>query len=1041
MYRRLLLITIVSVTLLFFMGHIFSGENNPLVQSSGNKSGNNPGYSEAVFPNVKLHPSSNVQQTGIEITRDPNNPGILFSTGLTSIGGGNTFTNSGVYVSTNGGFSWRGNDTLNSPKQNDQRGYPSPVIDRNGRFYVTHLTSVTSFGSVTGVGVNYSTDRGLTWSSTVQIVNDVNAERTVAATDDSPVSPYYGYVYSAWGTSSSLPSTGRASRTTDGGATWSSPFTLNAPASGRSTLAHDITCGPNGEVYTVWTMALQSSPNTEDYVGFAKSTNGGISYTTTNNAFDINGIRSSSYNGWGIAVNGFAKIAVDKSNGPRRGTIYIVTAQQNLPPAGTDADIVLNRSTDNGATWTSGIRVNQDGISSGKVQFMPSICVDDGGIVHVVYYDNRAFPSVGDSCSVYISSSLDGGSTWSDVEIADHHFKPKQATGFSGGYFGEYTGIASSQGKIVATWMDDKGGTPGVYNAWSGALQSVTYPLNSFNLQTPASGVTISSLANSNTPITITWDTSSATASYKWIFGSPNISTRLLTLPSVSNVLTITRGQLDQLLASAGVSQGGQLTGQWDVWAFRNNQENDSLKSANGPRSVILRRELPQLSSFSLNSPASGTTVNTSQFSFATVGINWTRSGSGTTYKWKFGSPAIGNVVLSLPSNNSGSDSVLTLANRGLDATLAGLGLNPGDSVSGQWAVWAYSGSDSLRSSNVFNITLKRKQRADVIIVYDSTTSASRVSRDSVIANLNAMGMSYDVFNRGVNINTSSMSFRQFKRILLLGESSSVMSNAIKDSLKSYMAWGTESQKAKIMIMAEDVGFHFDRPASVFYDPVFAREYLGFEYASDFPGEIGGKGLVGSLTNPDKTDSTTGPRPDVVRKSGSVPAYELHELYKYRETSLLNGVGRIGVTYNVSVMAIDVESLRRANDSPPGSPVRRFLKGALDFVDGILTVSVNNISAEIPDVFSISQNYPNPFNPNTKINFSLPAKSAVTLRVYDILGKEVMTLLNDVKAPGVYQADFVAADLASGTYFYRIDVKEENSGRAFSETKRMILLR
>jgi hypothetical protein len=1040
MYRKLIPLVSFFIGMLLFMGQILSDDNTKKSNiSDGNILTN--GTSATIFPNVRMLPSSNTQQTGVDITRDPNNPGVLFSTALSTIGGGATFINSGVYVSTNGGFSWRGSDTLNSPKQNDQRGYPSPVIDRNGRFYVTHLTSVTGFGSVTGVGVNYSTDRGITWSSTVQIVNDVNADRSVAGTDDSPVSPYYGNVYSAWTTSATTPSTGRASRTTDGGATWSTPFTLNAAATGRNTQAHDIACGPNGEVYVVWTMALQAPPNTEDYIGFAKSTNGGITYTTTNNAFDVNGIKTSSFNGWGISANGFARIAVDKSNGPRRGWMYVVTAQQNLPPAGSDADIVLNRSTDNGNTWSPGIRVNQDGLSNGKVQFMPSICVDDGGIVHVVYYDNRGFASIGDSCSVYISSSFDGAQSWSDVEIADHHYKPKQATGFTGGYFGEYTGVASSQGKIVATWMDDKGGAPGNYNAWSGALQSVTYPLNSFNLQTPAPGVTITSLSNSNTPITISWDTSSATASYKWIFGSPTTTPRIFTLPTVSNVLTITRGQLDVLLANAGVVQGGQITGQWDVWAFRNNQQNDSLKASNGPRSVTLRRELPPLTAFSLSSPASGTTVTTSQFSFATVGINWTRSGSGTVYKWKFGSPAIGNVILSLPSNNGGSDSVLTIANRSLDASLKSLGLNPGDSIRGQWAVWAYSGSDSLRSSNVFDITFKRKTRAEVIIVYDSTTVACRNSRDSVIANLNAMGMSYDVFNRGVNVNSVAMSFREFKRILVLGEAGSVMSNAIKDSLKSYFAWGTAGQKAKVMIMAEDVGYHFDRPASVFYDPVFAREYLGFEYASDFPGSSGGKGLVGALANPNIADSTTGPRPDVLRKSAIIPAYELHELYKFRETSLLNGVGRIGVTYNVSVMAIDVESLRRANDSPPGSPVRRFLQSALDFVDGILTVSVNNISTEIPDVFSISQNYPNPFNPNTKIDFSLPAKSTVTLRVYDLLGKEVMTLLDDVKEPGIYQANFNAANIASGTYFYRIDVKESNGGRAFSETKRMILLK
>lgn len=1036
MNRKTILLALVSVSVCIFLGmNLISSGKSGFIEK------NIVGEETEAVPNVRLHPSAVIQQNGVDITRDPNNANLLFATAMTTINGGSSFINAGVYVSTNGGVTWSGSDTLNSPKLDDMRGYPVPLIDKNGRFYVTHITSANNFGSVTGVGVNYSTDRGLTWSSTVQIVNDISADRSTSCTDDSPLSQYYGNLYAVWNSTSSTPATGRFSRTTDGGVTWSTPIQLNPGSTQRNATGHDIVTGTDGSIYAVWAMAQTTSPFTEDFLGFARSTNGGSSFTVNESAIDINGIRATSYNGWGISVNGFPRMAVDKSSGPRRGWIYVVTSQRALAPAGNDADIVLYRSTDNGSSWLPGIRVNQDGLNNGKVQFYPAVCVDDGGILHVAYYDNRAFLSTGDSCSVFLSSSLDGGSTWLENEVADHHFRPRQAVNFTGGFWGEYIGITPSQGKVVVTWMDDKGGAQGFYNVWSGSYQPVTYPLNAFDLRNPSAGSTIVSLANSTSTVTVEWDTSASTATYKWIFGSPTTTPRLMTIPATTNFLTVTLGQLDNLLAGLGVPQGGEITGQWDVWAFRNNQQNDSLKSSNGPRQITFRRGVPQLTPFTLNSPPSGTTILTSPFNNSNININWNRSGQGVRYTWKFGSPDLGNVRLISPSNNSGFDTTITIVNRVLDAFLLSSGLNPGDSLAGQWSVWAHAGSDSLRASNVFNLTLKRQTRGDVLIVYDSTTSASRISRDSVIANFNALGVSYDLYNRGVNVNNASISYRGFKRVLLLGEGSSVMSNAVKDSLKSYLQWGTSTQKAKLMIMAEDIGYHLDRPASVYYDPDFARNWIGFEYASDFPGSSGGKGIVGALANPNMPDSTVGPRPDVLRKSASVPAYELHELYRFRGTLQISGLGRIGDTYNVSVMAIDVESLRRATDSPPGSPVRRLLKSSLDFVDGLLTVSVTNIGNTIPDRYSVSQNFPNPFNPETSIEFSIPENSHVKLTVFDVLGREVTTLLDGQTSAGSYRAVFNASQLPSGIYFYRIDAKSVSGALGLAETRRMILLK
>ncbi|MDO8549419.1 MAG: T9SS type A sorting domain-containing protein, partial [Ignavibacteria bacterium] len=98
-------------------------------------------------------------------------------------------------------------------------------------------------------------------------------------------------------------------------------------------------------------------------------------------------------------------------------------------------------------------------------------------------------------------------------------------------------------------------------------------------------------------------------------------------------------------------------------------------------------------------------------------------------------------------------------------------------------------------------------------------------------------------------------------------------------------------------------------------------------------------------------------------------------------------------------------------------------------------VDVKEVGGTLPQEFSISQNYPNPFNPTTKINFSVPRNSLVTLKVYDVLGKEVATLVNGEMNSGNYEVDFNAANLASGLYIYKIQAG------SFSSSMKMMLLK
>ncbi len=98
-----------------------------------------------------------------------------------------------------------------------------------------------------------------------------------------------------------------------------------------------------------------------------------------------------------------------------------------------------------------------------------------------------------------------------------------------------------------------------------------------------------------------------------------------------------------------------------------------------------------------------------------------------------------------------------------------------------------------------------------------------------------------------------------------------------------------------------------------------------------------------------------------------------------------------------------------------------------------IATGIGNIGNGIPAEYSLSQNYPNPFNPVTTINYSIPKSGFVSLKVFDLLGKEVATLVNGNAPAGNYSVEFHSGNLASGLYFYKM-----NSGN-FSETKKLII--
>ena len=107
-----------------------------------------------------------------------------------------------------------------------------------------------------------------------------------------------------------------------------------------------------------------------------------------------------------------------------------------------------------------------------------------------------------------------------------------------------------------------------------------------------------------------------------------------------------------------------------------------------------------------------------------------------------------------------------------------------------------------------------------------------------------------------------------------------------------------------------------------------------------------------------------------------------------------------------------------------------------------MITSVKTVVSASPTEFSLEQNYPNPFNPATTINYSVPKSGLVTIKVYDILGRELANLVNEQKNAGSYSIQFNAAKLASGVYFYRMQAEPSGgSGQSFVKTKKLLLLK
>lgn len=323
--------------------------------------------------------------------------------------------------------------------------------------------------------------------------------------DNKTGSPYEGNLYCAWTDFGGTNNNNIViSRSTNDGLTWSSLSNLSSAVSaGSHNQGVNIQTGPNGEVYVAWAI-YDGWPTDETAIGFAKSTNGGVSYTAGSRIkTGLKGIRTSGTSK-SMRVNSFPVMAVDISGGPNNGNIYIVWTNIGTPGVntGTNRSVYMIRSTDGGTTWSAAIRMNQGSFVDGKEAYFPWISCDPvTGVLSVVFYDDRNTTS--SSCEVFSAYSLNAGTTWTDFKVSDVSFTPTPIPGLASSYMGDYLGITSKGGKVYPCWTDTRGGLFMTYVSPYELGLNADFMANSTTICT-GSSVTFSDLSTGS-PVSWTW--------------------------------------------------------------------------------------------------------------------------------------------------------------------------------------------------------------------------------------------------------------------------------------------------------------------------------------------------------------------------------------------------------------------------------------------------------------------------------------------------------------------------------------------------------
>ncbi len=425
----------------------------PAADNRGSKMARNTRVITEDSPDVPTTTVSSTQSENSIFVSPVDNDVVLNSNNSTSLDA-STLYGANFLTTMNGGETW-GGSVQGAGGENS--GDPTTCISLDNRWYVNFIHS--NYGQ----GVAYSTNNGVSWTPKLVAPSPGGSgmlDKNHMWIDNSPSSPFVGNLYTAWTNFGGANDTEiEIARTVNGGATWATPIKISgAINAGSHNQGVNIQTGPAGQVYAVWAI-YDSWPSDESAMGFAKSTNGGVSYAPATRIIStIRGIRTTETSK-DHRVNSFPSMAVDISGGAYNGNIYVVWANIGVPHTntGTNVSVYMIKSSNEGTTWSTPIRVNQDAFTNGKTHYMPWITCDPvSGTLSCIFYDDRNTTT--SKNEVWVANSFDGGATWEDMKISDIAFEPHAIAGLAGGYMGDYLGISAYNRKVYPVWTDNRSG-------------------------------------------------------------------------------------------------------------------------------------------------------------------------------------------------------------------------------------------------------------------------------------------------------------------------------------------------------------------------------------------------------------------------------------------------------------------------------------------------------------------------------------------------------------------------------------------------------
>ncbi|MBI4548545.1 MAG: T9SS type A sorting domain-containing protein [Ignavibacteriae bacterium] len=659
------------------------------------------------------------------------------------------------------------------------------------------------------------------------------------------------------------------------------------------------------------------------------------------------------------------------------------------------------------------------------------------GDLYVVYYDSRNFPA-NDSAEVYISVSTDGGQTFGDILVSDVPFLPRPLIRNDAGraYMGSYIGISALQGIVWPCWMDNRTGIHQAYTSRVVFSDTSAPPMigvspetldfgNVFVDSSKTLGLYVRNRVFSPDTLFVT-DIHSDSATF-----TPDITS--FSLPGAnSRKVNIAFNPLSVGLKTATLTITSNDTAHPVVTvALRAYVLPITPTLVSPPNGAINQPITPTLIWTSTGASSYHLQVSTSSSFTTTVYDNSTIADTSrqigplaglTRYYWKVSAKV--NEVNSPYSQSRYFFTGIAPPSPPILASPANDTTNQPTTLTLHWNASALASTYHLQVST--DSTFAAPFLEDSSLTSTSRQVGGLASETKYFWRVQAKN------SGGISDWSSVWNFttgaREVTRQFTVGDRWNIISlpvqvdNNLKQNLFPTAASNAFAYEGTAGYMQKDTLLE----GSGYWIKFGATQTIsitGVPITSDSIAVGEGWNLIGSISEP-----------IAAAQVFSIPSGLItSQFFGYQGVYVVSDTIQPGKGYWVKVsqtgkLILSSSSLARASNRirivptselPPPPP------------DGEIT----NLQSQIPSHFALEQNYPNPFNPSTIIRYQLPVTGYVTLKVYNVLGQEVATLVNEVKQPGRYSVEWNGSGHPSGVYLYRLHV------RKFSETKKLLLVK